>query len=59
MTDSQRKAIFDALLGDVSMFAPGDIARSTLEESAARQLEAIEPLIEAMLKEQVLEGVAA
>jgi len=49
VTDPQRKAIFDVLLGDVSMFPPGDIARKTLEESALAQLNAIEPIVDAML----------
>jgi hypothetical protein len=51
MTDEQRKRIYEALLGDVSMFAAGDLARQTLEESALKQLEAVEPLIEKMLAE--------
>lgn len=47
--ECDRKRLFDALLGDVSMFPPGDLARQVLEEAAARDLQAIEPIIEEIL----------
>ena len=49
MTNAQRKAVYDRLLGDVSMLQPGCIARTVLEEVALRQLNDLEPVIDEMI----------
>lgn len=59
MTPSQRTAIYDALTGDLSMFAADDPARLALEDSAHRQLNAIEPLMDAWLNEAWKAGLWA
>ena len=51
MTDAERKSIYAKLLGDVSMFQPGDIARTVLEEVALRQLNDLESVIDEILEE--------
>lgn len=51
--ESDRERIFHALLGDVTAFAPGDLARACLEEVATRDLEAIEPIIESIVRRNV------
>ena len=51
MTDLQRQLVFAKLLGDVSMFQPGDIARTVLEEVALRQLNDLESVIDEILEE--------
>lgn len=44
--ESDRLELFESLLGDVSMLPPGDPARMCLENASARELQAIEPIIE-------------
>jgi hypothetical protein len=48
--ESDREQLFHALLGDVSALAPDDVARKCLEDVAVRDLQAIEPIIETMLR---------
>jgi hypothetical protein len=45
LSDGQRKRLFDALLGDVSVLEPGCTARLQLEKSALGQLDEIEPVV--------------
>lgn len=59
MTDPQRHLIFNALLGDVGMFAAKDPARIALEDSARGQLNAIEPIIDGFLEDLDIAGAMA
>lgn len=56
VTDEQRQRVFDTLLGDVSMFAPGDAARITLERYTLDQLAKLEPVIDRIVEETVADA---
>lgn len=51
LSDEQRRRLFDALLGDVSVLEPGGTARRQLEQCALDQLNDIEPVVVAIILE--------
>jgi hypothetical protein len=57
MNDSDRKRLFDTLLGDVSDLEPTCTARRVLEECALGQLNAIEVIVDGIYYRGVSHGI--